>query len=90
MKYPVLWRKTSRDQLLAIWKTDTDRGAITEAIAIIEDFLEMKPNEQGEPYSDSLRLLVQGPLACVYWPDEKNHRVVVLSVRLLPGRSSPQ
>jgi hypothetical protein len=85
MKYQVVWRATARQHLATIWKGDTDRNAVAEAVASLEDVLEIKPTGVGETRTESQRFLVQGPLAAVYQIDEARQRVSILSVRLLPG-----
>jgi hypothetical protein len=85
MKYQVVWRATARQHLATIWKSDTDRNAIAEAVAALEDVLEIKPTGVGEVLSETRHLLVKGPLAAIFLIDEARQRVSILSVRLLPG-----
>lgn len=80
MNYSVIWLPDAEQELADLWLNSTDRGALTNAAAVLDQLLERDPANEGESRPNDRRILFAPPLAAIYrlYPSER--RVDVLHV----------
>jgi hypothetical protein len=80
MKWTVTYRPSADDQLAELWLNATDRQAIASASNAIARQLASDPLMAGESREDSLRILIEPPIAVIYDVSEFDRLVSVWSV----------
>jgi hypothetical protein len=82
MKWTVVWRPPTEDNLADLWVDASDRNAISQAADTIDQILRSDPYAFGESRSGNTRILIIEPLAVVYDVLPDDCLVMVTSVRL--------
>lgn len=85
MRFIVDWLPTADGKLVDYWANSLNRKQITDTANRIDDLLARDPLGVGEPYYGTMRVLIEAPLAVYYDVHESEHRVYVVTVRLIPG-----
>ncbi len=88
MKFTVIWKPRADEQLTSIWMNVSDRQAVTAAANEIDLQLKINADSFGEARSGFTRLAVVPPLAVHFDVRIEDRQVDVLTVHLVPRRST--
>lgn len=83
MKYTVIWRPETLNQLIEFWLEATDRETVSAATARIDCVLRADPESQGESREENTRVLLVEPLGVEYEVDVGDRKVQVNTVWLI-------
>lgn len=79
-RYRVVWAKKARRDLAALWVAAPDKGAVTQAQATADRWLEADPHHYGHPLAEGLWALTIPPLHISFQIDDGRARVTVTDV----------
>lgn len=77
MSYTVTWHAKAENELAAIWMAASDRNAVTQASAELDQQLEDDAGNVGESRAGKRRITFVKPLAIIFEVDEDKRTVVV-------------
>lgn len=80
-RYQVVWGDSVIDDLARFWMKTSEKQAITDAAAMIDEQLAVDASTKGEPLSEELRALTAGLLRAYFVVHEDDRIVVVTYVR---------
>lgn len=80
MKYMVVWKPATLDDLAALWNEAADRNAIASAADTIDALLRTRPHTFGQVRSGNLREAVVPPLGIDFQIVDDDRLVYVLAV----------
>lgn len=80
MKWSVIWTIATQQRLASIWINAPDRQAVTDAANRIDSLLARSPETAGEERDPGERLVIDGPLAVLYFMEPDDHEVYVFAV----------
>ena len=80
MRYTVLWSRVAEERLAFHWTDASNRQAVTEAANAIDKLLQADPDSLGESRPDGTRILFVPPLGILYYVNQQERVVSVLTV----------
>lgn len=81
MSYTVTWTPLAEQQLATEWLAAPDRGAVTSAVAWLDDGITRNPLGFGDPLDSSVhRVAYRPPVGIEYEVIEDDKRVIVRGV----------
>ena len=81
--YRVVTTKHAKDQLIEIWLSASDRGAVTQAQHRIETTLSHSPRHPGSELSEGLWRIAAQPLVAYYTIDDVRAVVKIVGIKRL-------
>lgn len=82
MRYSVVWSQDADDDLLNIWLSAANRGAITAAQSRIDSELAIHPLRNADHLAEGLYRLELSPLCVVFEVSDADALIRVESVRM--------
>jgi hypothetical protein len=80
MKWTVIWRPSTENDLASLWLSAPDQDSLTADANAIDQELARNPLAAGEARSGTSRILIEPPLAVEYDVIVDDHKVVVCHV----------
>ena len=84
-RYTVVWHASAQEELAAIWISEPNRNAVTDAAHLIDVVLSQDAATKGVKLSEGLRAFFTPPLRILFSVNEGDRVVEVVRVRLLYG-----